>query len=104
MVANSSDEEGSDDDASEEVTATMPGPAARACVRGHALTPVITKPADYAKLKGSTGNCDLCDTDFKYSDGAYHCFRCANWDCCEACGSIAVPCSDSGKKRRKDVR
>ena len=46
------------------VQAPLPPPAQRQCARGHALTPVNAKPADYAKLEGGEGNCDLCDVDF----------------------------------------
>ena len=92
--------------------ATMPPPPQRNCMRGHSLTAGNTKPHDYRKLDGNTGNCDLCGKDFKYTSGGYHCDTCRNWDCCVACGSSAVPNgggggasgSKAGGKRGKNKR
>ena len=77
----------------------LPPPARRSCPRGHVLTALNSKPADYAKLARKEGNCDVCDSDFRYVDGAYHCESCRNWDCCQACGSAVA--SDNPAKRRK---
>lgn len=76
----------------------MPPPPQRSCVRGHSLTPVNSKPNDYRKLEGNTGNCDICSKDFKYTTGGYHCGMCRNWDCCLACGSTAAPSGSSNSK------
>ena len=82
--------------------AALPPPAQRTCPRGHALTAVASKPADYRKLEGGVGNCDLCDTDFRYTAGGYHCDTCRNWDCCTRCGSAAGGGGGGkGKKRGK---
>ena len=55
------------------------------------LTAVNCKPADYKRLDGNEGNCDLCDVDFFYTSGGYHCGTCRNWDAkrdsCVPCGS-----------------
>ena len=44
--------------------APLPPTAQRSCPRGHELTAVNCKPADYKRLDGNEGNCDLCDVDF----------------------------------------
>lgn len=73
----------------------LPPPGQRTCPRGHSLTPVNSKPDDYKKLQGGSGNCDLCDKDFKYTSGGYHCSTCRNWDCCVGCGSKASTASNA---------
>ena len=82
--------------------APMPPPAQRGCKRGHTLTAVNQKPADYKKLDGNTGNCDICDADFRYNrDGGYHCDTCRHWDCCVRCGSSAATGSLKAAKSAK---
>ena len=77
-------------------------PAQRTCARGHALTAGNAKPADYKKMSGGEGNCDLCGKDFFYQQGGYHCDSCHNWDCCVACGSTAAKAAaGQGKKNQK---
>lgn len=80
---------------------SCPPPAKRACPRGHALTASSSKPDDYKKLDGGVGNCDVCDGDFKYSKGGYHCCTCRNWDCCVGCGSIAAQAGGASKGKSK---
>lgn len=77
-------------------SASLPPPAQRQCNRGHSLTAIISKPHDYRKLDGNTGNCDLCNADYKYTVGGYHCDTCRNWDCCLKCGSAAPAGGGSG--------
>jgi len=83
--------------------APLPPAAQRPCPRGHSLTAVNCKPADYKRLDGNEGNCDLCDVDFLYTQGGYHCDTCRNWDSCVACGSRPAAASKgkSSKGRKK---
>lgn len=117
MVASDSDDDSEDSADSEEAPrppagkaakgkpppkqAPMPPPAQRACKRGHTLTAINSKPADYKKLDGNVGNCDLCDLDYKYTVGGYHCDTCRNWDVCVACGSSGPAATNAGGKSRK---
>ena len=78
-----------------------PAAAKRECPKGHPLTPVNSKPADYAKLDGNEFNCDVCDRDGKYTCGAYHCATCRNWDCCVTCGSKPTGGATSGSSKGK---
>lgn len=80
--------------------AIPPPPAQRACPKGHALTAGCSKPADYRRLEGNEGNCDVCDADFKYSAGGYHCDTCKNWDCCVRCGSTPLGGGGSASVRK----
>ena len=83
-------------------TAALPPPAQRTCARGHALTPGNAKPADYKKLDGDEGNCDVCGKDFFYRQGGYHCASCRNWDCCVACGgTVASAAKGKNQKGRR---
>ena len=88
--------------AAQQKQGACPPPAQRTCARGHALTAVNAKPADYRKMSGGEGNCDLCGKDFFYRQGGYHCDSCHNWDCCVACGSTAAKAAATqGKKNQK---
>jgi hypothetical protein len=82
-------------------TPPIPPPAQRTCKKGHALAAVNAKPADYRKLSGNEGNCDLCGKDYKYSVGGYHCDTCRDWDCCVACGSTMAAAGASKKQKKK---
>ena len=88
--------------AAQQKQGACPPPAQRTCARGHALTAGNAKPADYKKMSGGEGNCDLCGKDFLYQQGGYHCDSCHNWDCCVACGSTAAKAAaGQGKKNQK---
>jgi len=87
--------------ATQKKQARCPPPAKRSCPRGHGLSAVNSKPADYRKLEGNVGNCDLCDVDFKYTAGGYHCDSCKNWDCCVACGGKAAPEATKSLRNKK---
>ncbi|KAL1498779.1 hypothetical protein AB1Y20_014086 [Prymnesium parvum] len=87
QMVESSDEEDAPPARGGRKSQSAPPPAKRDCPKGHSLTAVNTKPADYATLDGNVFNCDVCDADGKYSGGAYHCGVCRNWDCCVKCGS-----------------
>eukprot|EP00964_Phaeocystis_antarctica_P099185 scaffold65064_cov68-Phaeocystis_antarctica.AAC.2 len=88
--------------AAQQKQGACPPPAQRTCARGHALTAGNAKPADYKKMSGGEGNCDLCGKDFFYQQGGYHCDSCHNWDCCVACGSTAAKAAaGQGKKNQK---
>jgi len=80
---------------------TLPPPAKRPCSKAHALTAVSSKPADYKRLEGNEGNCDICDADYKYTVGAYHCDVCKNWDCCVRCGSTATATAPDKSSKNK---
>ena len=86
--------------AKQQKQAPLPPAAQRSCPRGHCLTAVNCKPADYKRLDGNEGNCDLCDVDFYYTQGGYHCDSCRNWDCCVACGSRPAAGGGKGKSSK----
>lgn len=121
MVASDDEDESEDDDddddSEEDVRAQPPTPraasgpagkgaapppaAARTCPKGHALTAVVSKPHDYRRLAGGEGNCDVCDADFRYSAGGYHCDRCTDWDCCVRCGGAAADGDGAARQAHK---
>lgn len=57
------------------------------CFKGHALSPMLARPLDYADQGGPEEFvCDICGIeDQRYVDGVYHCSECGEWDACVRC-------------------